>query len=376
MNKKTNFKLLLSGLLLLAGINLTPDAHAIEARIKDIARIEGLYGETLLGYGLVGGLNGTGDKNLEFTKASMANLLERYKLSLAADDISSKNVAAVLVTAKAPPFHRPGDNIDVQVSTIGDCTSLEGGVLMMTPMLNAGGKLYALAQGALVTGGFSVGDAGDGGQVDIRNYTTVATVPGGAVLRLGQNAEFVKDSIMRLVLRNPDFTTANRVADAINHTFEGAAYARDGGSVIVRVPSEVIDMGQEARFVATMESLTLVPDTQAKIVVNERTGTIVMGGDVHIGPAIVAHGNLTVRITSSLATYMPESFTLAQPVVTPETRVEKKEEKANIMLLPGTTTVHELAEMLNQLGSTPRDIISILEALKRLGALQMELETM
>ncbi len=353
-----------------------PRASAVQARIKDIARIDGLTGVQLIGYGIVVGLSGTGDKDLMMTKRTMANIFQQFQIKLPTSDIKSKNVAAVMVTAYAPIFHRAGDRIDVQVSSMGDATSLEGGVLLMTPLLDPDGTLYGLAQGGLTIGGYSAGAGGPGGQTETKNYTTVGIVPGGAELRQGQPDTFIQNSTLKLVLLHPDFTTATRMAIAINEKNEGAAIARDAGSVVVRVPSDIMDIGQVASFVSSIEALTVSPDAQAKIIVNERTGTIVMGGDVHIGEAIVAHGNLTVNVGSTLSTYMPNSFTQAKPVTTEQVSTETKEDKAKVMLLPGTATVQELADTLNQLGSTPRDLISILEALHRLGAIQMEMTTL
>ncbi|HBA84119.1 MAG TPA: flagellar biosynthesis protein FlgA [Verrucomicrobia bacterium] len=353
-----------------------PSAPAIQTRIKDIARIAGLNSVELIGYGVVVGLSGTGDKDLTLTKQTMANLLEQFQLSIAVQDIKSKNVAAVVVTALAPPFHRQGDRISIQISSLGDATSLEGGVLLMTPLLTPNGELYALAQGAITVGGFSAGVAGPGGETFSKNYTTVGTIPAGAVLRRGQDDEFVKNGVLQLILRQPDFTTATRMAAAINTRFDGSAVARDAGSVMIRIPEETLDIGQVSTFIANLEVLSLTPDTQARVIVNERTGTIVMGSDVHIGEAVVAHGNLTVNIGSKLTAYMPEPFTQADPVVVNEIATQAREDKAKVMLVPGTTTVRELADMLNEMGATPRDLISILEALQRVGALQMELVTM
>ncbi|MFH0881292.1 MAG: flagellar basal body P-ring protein FlgI [Lentisphaerota bacterium] len=363
---------ILSAGLILSG---TP-AQAIEARIKDIARVSGLENLELIGYGVVVGLGGTGDKDLTLTKQTMANLLEQFQLTLAVQDVKSKNVAAVIVTAMAPPFHKTGDRIAVQVSSIGDSTSLEGGVLLMTPLIGPSGELYALAQGPLTVGGFSAGKGGPGGETVSKNYTTVGTIPGGAVVKKSQSGDFFKNGLIQLSLRNADFTTATRMAAAINGKFDGSAVARDAGAVSVKIPDDILDVGQAAQFVADLESISLTPDMQAKVIVNERTGTIVMGSDVHISSAVVAHGNLTVNIGSKLTAYMPEPFTTADPVVTEEVTTLTKEDAAKVMLVPGTTTVQELADMLNEMGATPRDLISILEALQKVGALQMEIVSM
>lgn len=354
-----------------------PSLAAVTARLKDIVRIEGVDEVQLVGYGIVVGLNGTGDKDLQLTKQTVANLLEQFRITIPSSDIKSKNTAAVMVTATAPAFHREGDRVNIQVSTMGDSTSLEGGILLMTPMLAPDGVLYALSQGALTVSGYSAGSGGrGGGQQEQMNYTSVGYIPGGAVLRHSQTESFIQEGIIRLALNHADFTTANRLADAINKLYEGSAAVRDASSVFVRVPSDIIDIGQTARFMASLESLTIEPDSQSKVIINERSGTIVMGGNVHIAEAVVAHGNLTVRITSNLAGYMPEPFTTAEALVLEETRTQVHEENAKVMLLPGTTTVQELAALLNEVGTTPRDIISILEALQNLGALQMEVQTM
>ena len=315
-------------LALLLLVVAAPVSRGVEARIKDIARIDGLTGVSLVGYGIIVGLSGTGDKDLMITKQTMANLFQQFQIKLPTSDIKSKNVAAVMVTAYAPPFHRSGDHIDVEASSIGDAVSLEGGILLMTPLLDPEGKLYALAQGGLTIGGYSAGAAGPGGQTETKNYTTVGMVPGGAILRETQPDTFIQNGSFRLVLLHADFTTATRMASAINATNEGSATARDAGSVLVRVPPDILDVGQVATFVAGIETLTVSPDSQSRIIVNERTGTLVMGGEVHIGEAIVAHGNLTVSVGSTLSAYMPNSLTDAKPVVTEKIAAETKEDKA------------------------------------------------
>jgi flagellar P-ring protein precursor FlgI len=367
--------LFLALVIALSGLLCGP-AAAIEARIKDIARIEGMDSVQLVGYGIVVGLSGTGDKDIELTKQTVANLLEQFRITIPSDDIKSKNVAAVMVTGTIPPFHRAGDKVNVQVSTMGDATSLEGGILLMTPMMAPSGDLYALAQGALTVSGYSAGVGGAGGQQNIMNYTSVGYIPGGAVVKYSHDSQFIQDGVLHLALNHPDFTTANRVADAINKIYEGSTSAKDAGSILVRVPTDVIDIGQTARFVASLETLRVEPDSQSRVVINERTGTIVMGGNVHISEAVIAHGNLTVRISSNLATYMPEPFTTANPQTNEEITTEVHEDDARVMLVQGTTTVQELAALLNEVGTTPRDMIAILEALQKLGALQMEVVTM
>ncbi len=354
------------------------------SRIKDIARIAGLESLDLVGYGVVVGLRGTGDKDLQLTRQTAANLMENFNISIRPQDISSMNVAAVLVTAQAPAFHKEGDRIDVQVSSVGDATSLEGGILVMTPLLDPNGELTALAQGSVTLGGFSAGRDAPGGATVTRNHTTSGTIPSAAVMRVSQSGSFYRNGLMHLILRHPDFTTANRMADAINREAGGLAVARDASTVTVKIPEETLDIGQAASFVARLENLRVQPDMQARVIVNERTGTIVMGGDVHIGQAVVAHGNITVTINETLHPSHPSHLAIGlrdadldvRSLETPDTEVTVEEEKARVMVVPTTTTVRDLADTLNIMGATPRDLISILQALHRLGAIQMELNAM
>ncbi|OGV60665.1 MAG: hypothetical protein A2283_02260 [Lentisphaerae bacterium RIFOXYA12_FULL_48_11] len=375
---------------------ITPiSSQGIEARIKDISRVAGLEEVELIGYGIVSGLGGTGDKDLMLTKQTVANLMENFQIQLSSGDIKSKNVAAVAVIARVPPFHKANDRVDIKVSSMGDASSLEGGVLMMTPMLDPNGEFYALAQGSLTVGGFSAGQGGAGGATVQKNHVTTALVPGGAVLKMSQSTKFYENGILRLVLRNPDFTTADRMASAINKELGGIAVAKDAGTVSVNIPQEKLDIGQASAFIAKLERISLSPDVRAKVIVNERTGTIVMGGDVHISEAVVAHGNLTVTVKETLRVSQPTDLTLVganvvtgsnvlanvrmPPIgtaVVPDVETKAEEEKARVMLVPNLTTVRELADMLNFMGATPRDLISILEALRELGALQMELVSM
>ena len=393
----TGFPPLLGAILLLASLAAGP-VLAVESRIKDIARIAGLEEVEIIGYGIVAGLAGTGDKDLQLTKQTIANLMDNFQISIAATDIKSKNVAAVAITARIPAFHSANDRVDIKVASLGDASSLEGGILMMTPMLDPNGEVYALAQGCLTVGGFSAGAGGEGGATVQKNHVTTAIIPGGAVLKHGQSTKFCENGMVRLVLRNPDFTTADRMANAINKDLGGIAVAKDASTVAVQIPQDKIDIGQAPAFIARLERIPLSPDTRAKVIVNERTGTIVMGGDVHINEAIVAHGNLTVAVNNRQMVSQPTGLALGggiamgsgtgtvtiasaggagiSTVVTSETTVSNNEEKARVMLVPNTTTVKELSDTLNIMGATPRDMISILEALRELGALQMELISM
>jgi flagellar P-ring protein FlgI len=353
-----------------------------KVQIKELARIAGLEKIKLVGYGVVVGLGGTGDKDLELTKQTMANLLENFDISMDMDDISSKNVAAVLVTGEAPPFHKEGDEIDITVSSLGDASSLEGGTLLMTPLLDPNGEVYALAQGNLTVGGFSAGQGGKGGMVVSKNITTAALIPNGATIKHTQDIHFQKNGIVSLILKDPDFTTAERMARVINKEFGYIALVDDASTVRVSMPEATVEMEGTAPFIAKLEKLALTPDIKGRVVVNERTGTIVMGGELHISEAVIAHGNLTVTVKEELHPSQPTGLWLRdeQPGIrsmeTPDVRTDVQEDKASIMVLPETTSVRELAKVLHLMGATPRDLISILEALKRAGAIQMDLITM
>lgn len=371
-------------IFLVSALNINHAQAAAKVRIKELARIAGLEGVALVGYGIVVGVNGTGDKDLDLTKQTMANLLEHFNITMAPDDISSKNVAAVIVTVTAPPFHKEGDLIDVAVSSLGDATSLEGGVLLMTPLLDPNGEVYALAQGSLTVGGFSAGKDTKGGMTVTKNVTTTATVPNGGHIKISQTASFQKNGILSLILKNPDFTTAERMAGVINKEFGYIALIDDASTVRVSIPEDLLVRGESATFIAKLEKLALTPDMRGRIVVNERTGTIVMGGEMHISEAVIAHGNLTVTVKETLHPSQPSNIWLWQKesqsgirsLETPEIETKVEEPPAQIMVIPETTTIRDLANVLHKMGATPRDLISILEALQRVGAINMELIVM
>ena len=346
-------------------------SHAHAVRIKNIIDIEGVRKNQLVGYGLVVGLNGTGDGNKsEFTIQSMVSMLEKMGITVSTEDIKVDNVAAVMVTADLPPFARVGSRIDVLVSSIGDADNLQGGTLLFSPLKAANGKVYAVAQGPVSTGGFSVGGAG--GKVQ-KNFPTVGRVVGGAMIEREVVSNFNQKRTLSLVLRNPDFTTASRVAEAINAAlYEQIAKAPDAGAVQVRVSEKYSE--NIAGLVVLIEGLEVTPDIISKIVINERTGTVVIGNNVRISTIAIAHGNLSIQIKESKDVSQPLPFSQGETVVTPETEISVEEEKNKLILVESGVTIGEVVRALNALGVSPRDLIAIFQAIKVAGALQAELE--
>ena len=339
-------------------------------RIKDIARIEGARSNQIFGYGLVVGLDGTGDSQQTlFTAQSVANMLQRFGVAIAASSMKVKNVAAVMVTADLPPFLRPGTKMDVLVSSLGDSRSLQGGTLLQTPLQAANGQVYAVAQGSLSVGGFT---AGGGGTTVTKNHTTVGRIPGGGIVEQGVPTTLANDGTLDVLLSNPDFTTAVRVAQAIDSKFgEGSATALDAATVQVKADPQ----RNVTALIADIGELTVAQSSVAKVVVNERTGTVVIGGSVQLSPVAVAHGNLSVEISTEFQVSQPGAFSkTGQTVVVPQTTVEAREEQARLMKLQPGATLDELVRALNELKVTPRDIVAILQALKEAGALHAELE--
>jgi flagellar P-ring protein FlgI len=342
-------------------------------RLKDLVSIEGVRDNQLVGYGLVVGLNGTGDKTQTvFSPQSLTNLLARMGIQVNPTAILVKNTAAVLVTADLPPFAQPGTRIDISVAAIGDSTNLRGGVLILTTMKGPDGQVYAAAQGSVVTGGFV---AGRGGTNQTVNHPTAGRIPNGAIVeKLAPSVE--PGGRIKLQLRQADYTTAARISDAINKRFGsvGSEPARAENSALVAVETPAVYKSNVVEFLGEIENLTVEADRPAKIVVNERTGTIVMGKDVRIFPVAILHGTLTVEIQTTLVTSQPEPLSSGQTTVTPQTNVVAKEEKARNILLKQGASVEELVRALTAIGSTPRDIIAILQNLKAAGALEAELE--
>lgn len=346
-------------------------AHGV--RIKDIADVKGVRQNQLVGYGLVVGLNGTGDsKDAIFTIQSFASMLERMGVTVRPEDIEVDNVAAVMVTADLPAFARTGSRIDVLVSSIGDAENLQGGTLLFTPLKGADGQVYAIAQGPVSTGGFSAGsDSGSGVQ---KNFPTVGRAVNGGIIEKEIVSNFNNKLSLTLNLHRADFTTASRVAQAINIAFyDQIARTHDGGTIEVQVPEKY--KGNTVELVTMIERLGVTPDVVSKVVINERTGTVIMGEGVRISTIAIAHGNLSIEIKENQNVSQPLPFSRSgRTVVTPDSEVLVQEGKNPIFLVESGVSIGEVVKALNALGVSPRDLIAIFQALKAAGALQAELE--
>lgn len=357
--------------VLLLSLLLPQGAKA--ARLKDIADVEGMRGNELIGYGIVVGLEGTGDKRgASFTPQSVSNLLERMGVRVSAEDLSLANVAAVMVTATLPPFARPGGRIDVTLSSLGDAKSLQGGTLIMTPLKGADGNVYAVAQGAVSLGGFVVDAGGDTAQ---KNHPTVAMVPEGATVEKAIPFDIFANGQIRIVLRQPDFTTVTRVQAAINR-FVGASRAKAIDAASVLLPLDP-DLGQSpVHLVARLQELEVEPDVPARVVVNERTGTIIIGENVQVSTVALAHGNLNITIRSETQVSQPNALAEGETAVVQNTDIEVSEEAGQLTVVKKSVNLGDVVNGLNSLGATPRDLIAIFQALKKSGALQAELVIM
>jgi flagellar P-ring protein precursor FlgI len=342
------------------------------ARIKDMAYFLGSRSNALIGYGLVVGLKNTGDStNTLFTINSLANILQNMGINFDPTQAKTQNVAGVMVTGKLPPFSRSGSRIDVEVSSIGDAKSIEGGTLLMTPLNGPDGKIYAVAQGPLSTGGFSA-SGGSGSSVQ-KNHPTVGFISGGALVEKEVPVQYSELPALDLVLKNPDFTTAHKTAQAIcNAVPQIRAHAVDAGTVRIEVPPS--ERGEMVDLITKVENLEVQQDAIAKVVVNERTGTIVIGEHVRIAPVAVAHGSLTVQITEKPTVSQPLPFSQGTTKVVPQTSIQIQEAKGHLAVLGGGVTIGQVIEGLNAIGATPRDLISILQSIKAAGAMDAELE--
>jgi len=366
------------GLALLVGFGLllSPvDTHA-SSRIKDIVTFEGVRDNMLVGYGLVVGLNGTGDGLADghFTKQSLLSMLERLGVKSTEDGLDSKNVAAVMVTASLKPFARQGSRLDVTVSALGDADSLLGGTLLVTPLIGADGEVYAVAQGQLAVGGFTAGGAAE---TITKGVPTSGRIASGAIIERELNFEMAQMEDVKLSLRNPDFTTARRISQAIN-AFLGSSSSRptDPGTVQLDIPDSYD--GNVVNLLTDIEQLRVDPDQMARVVIDETTGTIVMGENVRISTVAIAQGSLTIRITETPQVSQPGPFAQTGTTTTVDrTAIEADEDKDKKMtVLDDGVSLQELVNGLNALGIGPRDLITILQAIKSAGALQAEIEVM
>jgi flagellar P-ring protein precursor FlgI len=342
-------------------------------RLKDVASIVGVRENQLIGYGLVVGLNGNGDKG-NATMQTIATMLARMGLTVKYNDLSSKNAAAVIVTATLPPFPKPGMKIDAIVSAMGDAKSIQGGTLLLTPLKAPDQKVYGMAQGPVsIGGGFSAVSGGGGASVQ-KNHPTAGRVPNGVIIERGIEIPLKNGEEIQMILHEPDFTAAFQVAKTINQKFGGEyAEALDPSLIKIRTPEQF--SGGLMGFITQMETLEVTLDSLSKVVINERTGTVVMGEKVRLSPVAIAHGNLSIEITTEYKISQPNPFAPAgsQTVVVPQEKVDVKEQKASLIEVSGVT-LGEVVRALNSLGVTSRDLMAILQALKRSGALKVELE--
>lgn len=342
------------------------------SRIKDLAYLQGIRGKQLIGYGLVVGLNGTGDtQRSTFTLQSVTSMLKRFGITVPQTDLRLRNVAAVMVTGTVPGFAKEGGVIDVTVSSMGDATNLSGGTLLLTPLSGIDGAVYAMGQGPISVGGMSVRQ--NGNEVR-RNHTAAGRIPGGAILERAAGNDISKDSTIAVVLTQADFTTANRIAEQINGRFGNRiAVANDGSTIRVLVPEQYRQDGRLVEFISAVELLEVSPDVAAKVVINEKTGTIVVGGAVSLLPVAISHGGLNIDIQSSPVISQPNPFSQGTTVVTQLTSVSANIDSSVVVAVDGAATVQDVAKALNALKVTSRDIIAIFQALKEAGALKAEL---
>jgi flagellar P-ring protein precursor FlgI len=352
---------------------LLPPVTTPAARLKDLVAIEGVRENQLIGYGLVVGLAGTGDRRQTmFSAQSLTNMLERMGVSVPAAAIRVNNTAAVMVTATLPAFAQPGTRVDTTVAAIGDASNLQGGIVVLTSLRGADGQVYAVAQGPVVTGGFSTGRGGTGQTV---NHPTVGRSPNGAIVERAAPS-VTPSGVVRLQLRQSDFTTSARIVEVVNREFGGSrpiARPENAGLVSVSIPENFA--ARTTEFIAELESLVVEADSAARVVINERTGTIVLGKDVRIRPVAILHGNLSVEIQTTFAVSQPAPLApQGTTQVVPQTSVSVKEEKARNVVLKQGATVEELVRALAAIGSTPRDVIAILQSLRSAGALEAEVE--
>ena len=364
-------KRLASTTLLLISMLMAP--FALADRLKDMADVQGVRTNQLIGYGLVVGLDGTGDKTSQtpFTAQTFRNMMEQFGISVPENLTPKlKNVAAVSIHAELPPFAKPGQRIDITVSSIGNASSLRGGTLLMTPLRGADGRVYAVAQGDLVVGGFGA-QGSDGSKITV-NVPSVGRIPSGASVEVAAPNPFMEGDILTFNLHNPDFTTAKRVRDEINRLLgPGVARSMDATSITVTAPR---DPSQRVTYLSVLENLQIEPgEAAAKVIINSRTGTIVVGNNVKVSPAAVTHGNLTVTISENVEVSQPNAFAGGRTAVTPDSNVDISQEKSHMFKVGDSVTLDDIVAAVNRVGMAPGDLMAILEALKQAGALRAEL---
>ena len=349
-------------------------SSALAVRIKDIATIKGMKSNQLIGYGIIVGLQKTGDDDSVFTNQSVRSMLQKMGISIPAnEDIKIDNSAAVIVTASLPPFAQIGSQIDVIVSSIGDAESLQGGTLLATPLRALNGEVYGVAQGPVSIGGFNAGSGAGTGDRIYRNHPTAGQIPSGAIIEKEIPSNFQETENITFTLFNPDFTTALRVANAINTNFSNnIAIPTDAGAIVVNIPKEYIN--NKVAFTSILEGFDVNPDSRAKVILDERTGTVVMGKDVRISTVAIAHGNLTIQINMETQVAQPLPFSQGETVVIPKAEVTVSEESKPLSVIPEGVNISEIVRALNALGASPRDLIAIFQAIKAAGALQADLE--
>ncbi|HNW91405.1 MAG TPA: flagellar basal body P-ring protein FlgI [bacterium] len=361
--KRTAIKIALAIIL---AVMLAGATEGTPVRVKDLASVRGARDNQLVGYGLVVGLNGTGDSNKSaFTLQSVASMLASFGVQVSQDEMKLKNVAAVMLTATIPAFAGSGDRLDVTVSSLGDAKTLEGGVLLQTPLKAGNGQVYAVAQGAVAIGGMS---GGTGGRTQ-RNHPTVGIVPGGALVENDLHSTYLQNNTLELALRAADFTTAQRVAAAVNAQFGAtAARALDAGRVRVALPAEYA--GNPVGFIAQLEELTCEPAATARVIINERTGTVVLGGDVRLDACAISHGTLHITIVPPPVAPVENEEGVAVAPAQPVTQLNQ------VLALPAGTSVTQVVDALNAVGAGPREVIAVLQAIDRAGALHATLVVM
>jgi len=354
-----------------------PTSKRLKVRIKDVARLSGEESYTLTGYGVVVGLAGTGDSDSSLIQRTISNIMQNFNVIVNEDDVKAKNTACVMVTAVVKAKAHRGDMVDASVSAVGDSKSLLGGTLLLTPLLGADGELWAVAQGPVTTGGFSFGSTEAGGNQQVKNHPTAGMLSNGAKLQRDVGKEFRDKDMITYYLRNPDFTAAVNLAESINKHFFGSSVAIDSATIRIRIPNEFKDENRITQFVSEVEQLQFETDTTARVVFNEKTGTVVIGADVKISEAAVTQGNISINIKKFESASQPNPFSMTgETKVLNDERTKATEDKSKFVRIPDTVTVGEMVNVLNGLGVGARDMMIIFHALRAAGALHAELEAM